>query len=410
MQLRKLNIITITHQSLSVEELGHFVIKTDDQISLQDTLHGLKKEFDIEEIVYLNTCNRVSFIMSRSMGIDDSLIGDFIRYINPALPDEIIKRLPKFVDQYTGIKAIKHLYQVASSVDSLVIGEREIFRQFRQSYNFAKEHNLCGDYMRLVEQSTVNTAKYIYTHTKIGERPVSVASLSFRKMLDSKISKDSKVLLIGTGETNTNIARFMKKQSFNNVSVFNRTLDNASDVSELLNAPSYHLSDLGDHTDGFDCIVICTASTKPIIDLNLYKSLIGKDQARKVIVDLSVPRNVDAQVIDQYDVDYIDVESIRQLAEHNMQFRKDEVKKALQIIEENVEEFESTLQIRRIEKALGGIPNEIKSIKQTAISEVFKKDLDSLDSQSKDLVLQMMDYMEKKCIAAPMKVAKQTVG
>ena len=410
MQLRHLNIITITHQRLSVEELGHFVIKTDEGDSIEKTLHGLKATFDIDEIIYLNTCNRVSFIMSRQSAVNDDLVEQVVKYINPTLSDSIIKRLPKFVDQYTGIKAIKHLYQVASSVDSLVIGEREIFRQFRQSYAFANEHNLCGDYMRLVEQATVNTAKYIYTYTKIGERPVSVASLSFKKMIEHEVDKDHKVLLIGTGETNTNVARFMKKQAFSNVSVFNRTLNNASTISELLDAPSYHLSDLEDYKEGFDCIVICTASTKPIIDLNLYKSLVGKDDRRKVIVDLSVPRNVDSQVIEQYDIEYIDVESIRQLAEQNMQFRKAEVEKAQDIIEERAENFESSLQIRRIEKALGGIPSEIKTIKQTAINSVFKKDLENLDSESKNLVLQMMDYMEKKCIAAPMKVAKKTIG
>lgn len=410
MQLRQLNIITITHQNLSVQELEHFVIKDQEGITLQDQLHGLKSAFEIDELIYLNTCNRVSFIMSKTSGVDDELVEQFIRHINPTLPEDIIKRLPKFVDRYTGIKAIKHLYQVASSVDSLVIGEREIFRQFRTAYDFAAEHNLCGEYMRLVEQSTVTTAKYIYTHTKIGERPVSVASLSFKKMLEANIDKDSNLLLIGTGETNTNIGRFMKKQRFSNVSVFNRTLNNADQLSKMLDAPAHHLSDLADHKSGFDCIVICTASTKPIIDINLYKSLVGKDDTKKVIIDLSVPRNVDAKVVEQFDIEYIDVESIRQLAEQNMEFRKAEVQSALEIIEEKSEEFESKLQIRRIEKALGGIPKEIKSIKQTAITEVFKKDLDNLDPTSKDLVLQMMDYMEKKCIAAPMKVAKQTVG
>ena len=410
MRLRNLQIITITHQNLSIEELKHFVIEPTDDQPVHQTLVGLKQQFDIDEILYLNTCNRISFVVVRDQAIDEHWVQQFFAQINPSLPQEILGRLHKYVDTFSGLKAIKHLYKVASSVDSLVVGEREIFRQFRESYRYAVEHGLCGDFLRLVEQATVNTAKYIYTHTKIGERPVSVASLTFKKMLDSQVSPESKVLLIGAGETNTNVARFMKKQGFSQVTVFNRSLNNASHVADMLGAPSHHLSDLAGYGEGFDCIVVCTASTKPIVDLEIYKSLLRKDQSHKVLVDLSVPRNVDPLVVDQYDTTYIDIESIRSLAEENMQFRKSEMQQALVIIDEKAEEFDTALQMRRLEKALKRVPSEIKSIKQTAIQEVFSKDIAKLDDDSKALVLQILDYMEKKCIAAPMKVAKQTLG
>lgn len=410
MRLRNLHIITITHQNLSIEELKHFVIDQSDALPVHTTLRRLKSRFDIDEILYLNTCNRISFVIVRDGGIDVQWVQDFFSQINPTLPQDILSRLHKYVDTFCGLPAIKHLYKVASSVDSLVVGEREIFRQFRESYQYALKHNLCGDYLRLVEQATVNTAKYIYTHTKIGERPVSVASLTFKKMLESQVRPESKVLLIGAGETNTNVARFMKKQGFSQVTVFNRSLNNANHIADLLKAPSHHLSDLAEYKEGFDCIVVCTASTKPIIDIDIYKSLLSKDQSHKVIVDLSVPRNVEPLVVDQYDTTYIDIESIRGLAEENMQFRKSEVQQALVIIDEKAEEFDSALQMRRIEKALGSIPSEIKSIKETAIQEVFSKDIEKLDESSKALVLEMLDYMEKKCIAAPMKVAKKTLS
>ncbi len=410
MRLRNLQIITITHQNLSVEELKHFVIQPSESNPVHTTLSRLKDLFDIDEILYLNTCNRISFVVVRDQAIDEHWVQRFFSQINPSLPQEILDRLHKYVDTFTGLKAIKHLYQVASSVDSLVVGEREIFRQFREAYRYAVQYQLCGDYLRLVEQATVNTAKYIYTHTKIGERPVSVASLTFKKMLDSEVNPESKVLLIGAGETNRNVARFMKKQGFSDVTVFNRSLNNASNVAELLKAPAYHLSDLADYKSGFDCIIVCTASTKPIVDIEIYKGLLQGDESHKVIVDLSVPRNVDPLVIDQYDNTYIDIESIRSLADENMQFRKTEMQHALLIIDEKAEEFDTALQMRRLEKALKSVPSEIKSIKETAIEQVFKKEIDRLDDDSKSLVLKMLDYMEKKCIAAPIKVAKQTLG
>jgi len=386
------------------------VIQQTDEMPLHATLESLKQQFDIDEILYLNTCNRISFVIVRDKVIDQNWVQQFFSQINPTLPQEILSRLHKYVDTFIGLKAIKHLYKVASSVDSLVVGEREIFRQFRVAYQYSVTHGLSGDYLRLVEKATVNTAKYIYTHTKIGERPVSVASLTFKKMLESQVSPDSKVLLIGAGETNTNVARFMKKQGFSQVTVFNRSLNNANHVADLLKAQALHLSDLSEYKEGFDCIVVCTASTKPIVDIEVYKTLLQKDQSHKVVVDLSVPRNVDPLVIDQYDTTYIDIESIRSLAEENMQFRKLEMQQALVIIDEKAEEFDTALQMRRIEKALKTIPSEIKSIKETAIKEVFSRDMDKLDESSKAIVMKMLNYMEKKCIAAPMKVAKQTLG
>ncbi len=410
MHFRKFQILTITHQNLSVEELKHFVIPSDNKDQLVMKLDQLKQDFAIEELIYLNTCNRVSFIMVLDTHIDKAWTKSFLSAVNPSLPEVVVDKLPKFIDVLSGLDALKHLYQVASSVDSLVVGEREIFRQFREAYAFSKEYNLSGDFLRMVEQSTVNTAKYIYTHTKIGERPVSVASLVFKKVLQSSLDKDSKILLIGAGDTNRNIARFLGKHKFSQVTVFNRSLSNTGEIADLLDCEPLHLSDLKSYDGGFDGIIICTGSTQAIIDLPTYRSLLQKDTSHKVLVDLSVPRNISSEVVDQYDCDYIDIESIRSLAEENMSFRKQEVIQAQVIIQEKAEEFESVLQMRRLEKALSDVPQEIKAVKQRAITQVFKEDIDSLDAKSKEVLLQMMDYMEKKCIAVPMKVAKAHVA
>lgn len=409
MQLRKLQILTITHQNLSVEELKHFVLPQEETTLLAQKLRDLKQAFNITELIYLNTCNRVSFIMATDEYIDTQWIKRYISAINPKLEETVLNRLPKFVDAWSGVKALKHLYQVASSVDSLVVGEREIFRQFRQAYNFALEHGLTGDFLRLVQESTVKVAKHIYTHTKIGERPVSVASLAFQKLLETEIDKASKVLLIGAGETNTNIARFLSKHDFGNVVVFNRSINNANEIGTLLKAETNHLSDLASYSGGFDSIIVCTGSTTSIIDIPTYRSLLQKDARRKVIVDLSVPRNVDPAVVEQFDIEYIDIENLRSLAEINMNFRKQEVAEAMKIIESMAEEFDNKLQIRRVEKALREIPQAIKSVKEKAISEVFKSDIEKLDGDSRQILMDIVDYMEKKCIAVPMKVAKASI-
>ncbi len=346
--------------------------------------------------------------MYANIRIDHDWIKRFLKMINPNLEEQIAQKLPKYTDYYHGTEAIRHLCQVASSVDSLVIGEREIFRQFREAYQFCSDAGLCGDFLRLIEKHVVTTAKSVYTRTKIGERPISVASLAFKKLLASNISNTAQVLMIGAGETNTNIARFLSKHRFENVTVFNRSLHTTGEVSKLLNTEALHLTDLKSYTRGFDAIIICTASTKPIIDISLYRSLLNKDVSKKVLVDLSVPRNIDPLIVEQFDVEYIDVESIRSLAEANMAFRKQELVSANVIIDENLDAFEELLQERRLELSLKSIPSEIKAVKDRAVNQVFKSDIENLDTNTRELVLKMMDYMEKKCIAAPIKIARET--
>lgn len=407
--MRKVHILTITHQSLSVEELKHFVINTDNG-DLSEQLHAIKSGFELDELLYVNTCNRIIFLIIGDLSIDNDWIKALIRRVNPDMDNEVLSRLPKYVDYYQGAEAINHIYRVASSVDSLVVGEREILRQFRSAYQSCLEMGLTGDFIRLIEQHTVATAKYILTHTKIGERPVSVASLAFQKLKQSSLTTDSKILIIGSGETNRNVARFLNKHGYDNTEVFNRSISNAIEITEILGCgEAHHLSDLVDYTEGFDGIIVCTGANKSVVDLKTYKSIVGRDDARKVLVDLSVPRDIHEDVVDQYDVDYIDIESIRCLAEENMAFRRQEVKAALEIIDSRADDFEEIIQIRNIEVALNSVPREIKTIKEKALTEVYKDNLASLDDNAKSLLIEMMNYMEKKCIAVPMKVARENL-
>lgn len=403
-------IITITHRNLNVDELGNFVINYNDKAQLADKLHAVKDQMDIQEIIYLSTCNRISFILHTSKLIDADFIETFFLEINPFIDLNKLKRVHKFADIYNGVDAVRHLFEVASSMDSLVVGEREIFRQFRAAYDFSWKNGLVGDNLRLIERFTVNTAKSVYANTKIGEKPLSVVSLAVKSMLEHNLADDTRILMVGAGETNTLVGKFLKKHTFNNISIFNRSLDNASELSEMLNADAYHLSELKDYDKGFDVLIVCTGSTEPVVTLPIYKNLIADSQnSKKVVVDLSVPANVASEVVSSFEMEYIDVESLRSIAQENLEFRKQEVVAARVIIEEKLNEFSAAYQQRQLEIALKNVPKEIKKVKTTAF-DVYKKQLENLDPETVSLIDEMMSYMEKKCISLPMQAAKAVVN
>ena len=397
-------VITVTHHNLDVKDIGNFYIAK--QASKFDLLRQVKVDFNIEECLYLETCNRVSFILFGEQIINKEFLKSFFKLVNPNLDAEILNSINKFISIYSGEGALQHIFELASSIDSLVVGEREIFRQFRSSYELCKKEKLTGDYLRLLEKQTVSTAKKVYSSTKIGEKSLSVVALAIQSLLNNNPKKDSRILLIGSGETNSLVGKFLKKYKFENISIYNRSLDNASDLSKMLSCPAYHINELKNVHGAFDIIFICTSANEIVIDVPLYQAMINQNEDQKILIDLAVPRNISQEVVDNFNTTYIDIESLKSISEENLKHRKKEIEKARPIIDEQILEFKNTFQQRHIEKSLSAIPQAISAVKQKAVNEVYGKRIDELDLESKELLLEMMDYMEKKCISVPMALTK----
>ena len=407
--LDNFKILTITHHNLNVDEIGHFIIHNEGKEDLSKKLHALKNDAKLDEIIYLSTCNRVSFICYSDEEFSTDYIKSFFQLVNPALEEDKLKKISKFVDVYSGSKAVNHLFEVASSMDSLVVGEREIFRQFRESYAMSLEMGLVADNLRMLENATVKAAKEVYDKTKIGEKPLSIVSLAVQSMMSTDLPKDSRLLIVGAGETNTLFAKFLKKYNFTDVNIFNRSLDNAAHLVELLDAKAYHLSELSTYAKGFDVLIVCTAATSAIINAPIYRNLLQKETSEKIVIDLSVPNNVAADVVDSFDMKYVDIENLRSLSKENLSFRKKEVHAARVLLRSQLISFNNQFQQRQIEKALNSVPAEIKQIKERALEKVYNKQIAELDDNAQALILEMMDYMEKKCIGVPMRAAKRLV-
>ncbi|MBT8231898.1 MAG: glutamyl-tRNA reductase [Saprospiraceae bacterium] len=401
-------IITVTHHHVNVGDIGNFYLKSSEDQRFT-RLQELSSAFNFKEIVYLETCNRVSYIIFGDFQISNKFLKSFFKEVNSDLPNETLNAINQFVSAYEGEKAINHVYELASSMDSLVVGEREIFRQLRSAFDKCKQNKLTGDYLRLLERAIVSTAKDIYSSTKIGEKSLSIVSLAIQQMLRLNKSVNQKVLLVGAGETNSLVGKFLDKYNFKNLAIYNRSLNNAQELSSRLNAPSFHLNELDKVAGNFDVIIICTSANQVVIDEALYQKMLKGDTNKKIIIDLAVPRNICPDVVKNYNVDYIDINSLKAISEDNLKFRQKEVELAKPILRKHLKNFRVLFQQRHIEKALSIVPKEIKIIKEKAISKVYAKRIDNLDEEAQGLLLEMMDYMEKKCVSIPMKAASQNL-
>ena len=399
-----LKIIAFTHQQIDLKALGKLVIC---EQSLDDRLRNIQSELNIKEIFYIGTCNRVEFVFTSAEELNKGFISKFLHVLDMGLPEEFMEQFVENVSVYEKTQAFNHLLRTSCSLESLVVGEKEILAQVRKAYESCRIAGFTGDYMRMIMSRVVKTAKEVYTHTNISKNPVSVVSLAYRKLRELNVCANSRLLIIGAGETNKNIAQYLKKHKYSNFSIFNRTKENAEVLAKELNGTAFPLSDLTSFNQGFDVIITCTGATEPIITEEIYKTLLNGDDGKKVIVDLAIPNDVDQQIIHKFPIHYIEVSSLKEVARKNIQERYDELINAEQIIEENIKEFDSVLRQRRVEIAMSDVPKKIKEIKHTAINGVFADEVNTLDENSRAILEKVMDYMEKKCITIPMVMAKE---
>lgn len=400
-------ILTVTHRNTHVKEIGKYVVQQNDPESLSAKLEDLKKSFGLDELLYLATCNRVMYFFYTEKELDHNFSFRFFQEVNPDLTANDLFLLPKKIKFLEGDAALSHLYEVAASVDSLVVGEREILRQLRQAYDSCIEWGLTDDKLRLAMNSAVAGAKKVYANTRIGEKPVSVVSLAVKEMLSADLPQDARILMVGAGQTNQLVAKFLRKYDFANVNVYNRSLPRAEQVASMLDGKAGLLENLSEHKGGFDCMIVCTGATDSVIDADLYEKLLEGETDEKVVIDLSIPYNVDKKVFEKNKAKHIEIEGLRTLAKENLSFREKEVTLAKKMLEENLEEFHSIYRERQIVLAMRQVPTEIKAIKAHAMNHVFRKEMENLDDDSRALVEQMMTYMEKRCIGIPMQAAKE---
>jgi glutamyl-tRNA reductase len=402
--LEYLKVIAFTHHHIDLKSLGKLVIC--DQ-SLDGRLKNIQNELPVSEIFYIGTCNRVEFVFLTKEKTDKEFVTRFLTVLDMGLPPEFMERFLDNVTVYENEEAFNHLLRTSCSLESLVVGEKEILPQIRKAYENCRDAGFTGDYMRMIMDRVVKTAKEVYTHTNISKNPVSVVSLAYRKLKELNVAPNPRVLIIGAGETNLNIAKYLNKHKFSNFSVFNRTLSKAESLAEELNGKAYPLSALENFTEGFDVIITCTGSTDPIITEALYAKLLNGDKAKKVIVDLAIPNDVAPAVIHNNPVYYIEVESLKEVARKNIQERYNELVHAEDIISANITEFLMVLKQRRIELAMQDVPRKIKEIKNTALNGVFADEISQMDEASREVLERVMNYMEKKCISVPMVMAKE---
>jgi glutamyl-tRNA reductase len=402
--LQHLHILAFTHRNLEVNKIGLMHIEKDLQ---SERLHKVKESNGISELFFLSTCNRVELTFVKNQEIDELFVKSLLQTTFPNLSDDVISDLADKVETYSGTNAVEHALAVASSIDSMIVGEREIITQVRLAYEHCRDLKLTGDLIRILMKQVIQTAKKVYTETSIATKPVSVVSLAYHQLKKLNIALDARILVIGAGMTNTTMSRFLKKHGFTNFAVFNRSLEKANEFATEIKGEAFSLSELKYYDKGFDVILTCTGADFHIITPELYDTILQGEKRNKIIIDLAIPQDLDPVILENNDITYISVDFLQKISNQNLKERSKEIQHVEKILATSIIEFENLLKERNVELAMKTVPQSIKEIKNIAFSEVFKNDLDSMDEHSKEVLEKIIGYMEKKYISGPMKLAKE---
>ncbi len=408
--MERYKILTVTYKHAQLSELRNYLVAPDDQaLQVKERLSDIQSHFKLEEIMYLSTCNRVTYFFVTGTPITKEFISAFFLFINPFMPEELLFRLEDTVQVFEAEQAIHHLIELAASIDSMVVGEREIIRQLREAYEYSKEGGLTGDNIRLALKYVIPAAKKILTETKIAEKPVSVVSLAIQKLKEYQLDKHAKIILIGAGQTIHLVSTYLSKMGFHNFFIFNRSFEKAKNLADEIGGHAFHLAELPYFTGGFDLIISCTGSVDPVLNENMYPVLLNGDTQTKIIVDLAIPRDIDQEIVHKYPVNYIEIASLSQLAAENMASRKEERGKAIEMVHAFIDEFRQIYRERQVEKAHAVIPEEVKKIRDKAVNLVYKKEIAELDPAAQATLETILNYIEKKYVALPITHAKRAM-
>ena len=308
----------------------------------------------LSEVAILSTCNRTELY---AYGSDqaNSLIQWLAEYkqVNVA-------ELEQSHYLYTASEAASHMMKVASGLDSLVLGEPQILGQMKSAYAVAREAGVLGGHLHDVFQRVFSVAKRVRSETAIGENPVSVAyaAVSLAQQIFSDLKQDT-ALLIGAGETIELVARHLGEQGIKKLIVSNRTLGNARSLAEQFGAEAILLADIPEHLHRADIVISSTASQLPLLGKGAVEQALKRRRHKPMfMVDIAVPRDIEAQVGDLADVYLYTVDDLKEVIDENMRSRQQAAKIAEEIIVEGLLHYE------REQRALTSV-DTIKALRQS---------------------------------------------
>lgn len=326
-------IAGINYKKTDVSVRGNFAINNSQYESLLNKASGK----NLKELFILSTCNRTEIY-----GIANHA-EDLINLLCSETNGDV-KTFRELAYIKSGKQAVEHLFSVGAGLDLQILGDYEIIGQLKQAVKFSKERNFIGTFTERIINSVLQSSKCIKSSTELSSGTVSVsfAAVQFLRK-NVKELKDKKILLIGTGKIGRNTCKYLVGHSeAANVMVMNRTNETAIEFSNALKIHFSLYENLRERINEADIILVSTNASLPVI---LKEDI--KAESEKILIDLSIPNNIDASLKNVAGITLVDVDELSRQTDETLQRREEEVPQAKAIMDEHINDFIEWYEMRR---------------------------------------------------------------
>ncbi|MGO9933127.1 MAG: glutamyl-tRNA reductase [Steroidobacteraceae bacterium] len=391
------NILGINHKTAPVA-LREKVAFSEDRLA--SALRTLREENGVAEAVILSTCNRTELYWAGSASA--AHLSQWLERHHGNNLD-----LASSLYLHHGSSAVEHAFNVASGLDSMVLGEAEILGQLKDAYRIAQEAGSTGPRLNKLFQAAFSAAKRVRSETRIGANAVSLASatVSLARRVYADLSVHN-TLLIGAGEMNALIARHFASAGVKRMVIANRTLGRAQKLAEQLNAHAVGLGELGNELTEADIVISCTASEVPIISKRAVEAAVHARRRRPIfMVDMAVPRDIDPSVADLEDVYLFSIDDLQQLVDENRQQREQAAGGARLVITEEVAKFLAQARARDAGPAIRALRQQAEGIRRQTVDQARR--MIAAGKSSDEVIEYLASTLTNRLLHAPTQALRQ---
>jgi glutamyl-tRNA reductase len=347
-----------------------------------------------EEVVFLSTCNRVEVLISSSC-LDE--VKESIKGLWQQRGEMDSSTLQEVLYEYEGMSAIRHLFRVASSLDSMVVGEPQILGQLKDAYRMALEAKTAGMVLNRLLHKAFSVAKKVRTETRIASHAVSIsyAAVELAKKIFGDLSGKGG-MLIGAGEMAELAAQHLISSGAGKLVVANRTLSRAVELARSLGGSAISLEEVEDALVGADIVISSTGAPGIILRKDQVKRIMRPRRHRLLfIIDIAVPRDIDPKVNDIDNVYLYDIDDLKGVIKFNKTEREKEASKADRIVEAEVIKFMAWMESLNVVPVIQHLQEKAEAVRQKELSRSHKVFESLSDEQQKALDVLTRSIVQK---------------
>ncbi len=401
----KLSITGINHTTAPVEVREKFAF---DQKRLPDFLAELRAQPGLQETMILSTCNRVEIAVTAEDSCDplDS-VADFL-----ARAQQVDRQwVRQFLYHHSDRAAIKHLFRVAASLDSMVVGEPQILGQLKAAYDTAKQSGAVNGYLESVLTRAFSVAKRVRTETEIGQSAVSVsyAAVELARQIFGSL-KGKRAILVGAGKMSELAARHLQRSGVSEILVTNRSPQRAQQMAEIFHGRVVDYTTFVNALPEVDVLIASSGAPHYILHKEDMKRVIGARRNRPMfLIDIAVPRNIEPSVNELDNVFLYDIDDLQKAVEENRRGRQEEAVAAERIVDDEVERMITRLRARELTPTIVALQQQLEGVRAAEIERVRGK-LGPLTPQQEEAIEALTRGIINKVAHGPISEIRRVVN